>query len=331
MAKLRCQLSQNQRALELAIMKRNLLCALFVGIGLITSTTTTRADGDWGNGTNGWQGTCTNGNWSGTNCSNEDEGPQGGQIEGSETLIATVALTPTTNAPAGAGGMASLVSANENGISTNKCSITTTGLVAGVYTVTVVRKSNGTNVVLGQISVGFFGHGDGEDDQGEDDQGDNSQGDGESHSSEKCWNGSTNLVSVSELELPPDLDPMDVGQIILSDSSGNAILTGDFVNPTKASAIKFKASLAVQGSRSGRTQALSTVKHGKRTDRFTMIASGVAPNTKYTVYVNGKPAGTVKSNPKGNVLVKKLPANLLTVRAVRLVDGAGNTAASTKF
>jgi hypothetical protein len=139
------------------------------------------------------------------------------------------------------------------------------------------------------------------------------------------------MVSVSEVDLPPDLDPMDIAQIILSDSSGNAILTGDLVNPTGASVIKFKAKLAIKGAQGGRTQAQSTVRHGRRTDRFTMIGSGVAPNAKFTVYVNGKQAGTVKSNRKGNVLVKKLPMNLLTVRAVRLVDAAGNTALSTKF
>jgi hypothetical protein len=261
-------------------------------------------------------------------CTNDDEGPQGGQIDGSETLIATVVLVPTTNAPAGASGVANLVSDNEEGISSNQCSITTTGLVSGVYTLSIVKKSDSSTVVLGDIGIGF---GDDEGDQGEGDNGDGGHGDGEGDSGQKCGDGSGTGVSVSEVDLPPDLDPMDIAQIILSDSNGNAILTGDLVNPTGTSVIKFKAKLAVKGALTGRTQAQSTVRHGRRTDRFTMIGSGVTPNATFTVYVNGKQVGTVRSNRKGNVLVKKVPTNLLTVRAVRLVDANGNTALSTKF
>jgi hypothetical protein len=57
----------------------------------------------------------------------------------------------------------------------------------------------------------------------------------------------------------------------------------------------------------------------------------VTPSTVFTVRVNGQEAGTVKSNRRGNVLVRKLPANLLTVRSVELVDPSGNTAAHAKF
>ena len=62
-----------------------------------------------------------------------------------------------------------------------------------------------------------------------------------------------------------------------------------------------------------------------------MLASGLAPSTVFTVNVNGQPAGTVKSNRKGNVLVHRVPANLLTVRSVHLVDPQGQTAVRAKF
>jgi hypothetical protein len=62
-----------------------------------------------------------------------------------------------------------------------------------------------------------------------------------------------------------------------------------------------------------------------------MVASGVAPNSTFTVMVNGQAAGTVKSNSKGKILVKKLPANLLLVRSVHIVDSAGQTAVRAKF
>ena len=306
-------------------MKTHTVSALFTGLFLLTSISIVRADGDWASCTNGSSTTWTNGGWTEDGCTNEDDEAQGGQIDGSETLIATIALTPTTNAPAGAGGMAILISDNEDGISTNQCSITTTGLVAGVYTLSVVKKSDGSTVVLGSIRIGCRGDDDGEGDDNE--QGDDNKGD----DGEKCASNGGTCASISEVELPPDLDPMDIGEIDLSDANGNVVLTGNLVNPTGASVIKFKAKLAVKGGLSGRAQALSTAKRGKRSDRFTMIGSGVAPSSQFTLYVNGKAAGTVKSNKKGNVLVRKLPSNLLTVRAVRLVDTNGVTALSTKF
>jgi hypothetical protein len=62
-----------------------------------------------------------------------------------------------------------------------------------------------------------------------------------------------------------------------------------------------------------------------------MIASGVAPNSTFSVSVNGQSAGTVKSNAKGKVLVRTLPANLLVVKSVHLIDSNGATAVRAKF
>jgi hypothetical protein len=62
-----------------------------------------------------------------------------------------------------------------------------------------------------------------------------------------------------------------------------------------------------------------------------MIASGVAPNSTFSVSVNGQSFGTVKSNAKGKVLVRTLPANLLVVKSVHLIDSTGVTAVRAKF
>src|SRR5215831_14198595 len=53
-------------------------------------------------------------------CQNDDQNEdcQGGHIDGTETLVATVALLPTTNAPDGASGLANLVSNNQTGVVT---------------------------------------------------------------------------------------------------------------------------------------------------------------------------------------------------------------------
>ena len=129
---------------------------------------------------------------------------------------------------------------------------------------------------------------------------------------------------------------MDIAQILISDSDGNVILIGDLVNPAASSAIKFRANLRVRSasgvsSKNGKALALTNARKGKRADRFTMIASGVAPNTTFSVSVNGQSAGTVKSNAKGKVLVRTLPANLLVVKSVHLIDANGATAVRAKF
>ena len=257
---------------------------------------------------------------------NNDQGEncQGGQIDGSETLIATVTLVATNNAPTNSGGFAKLISENEDGVVSSSFSLCITGLTTGTYDLSVVRKSDGSSVDLGQFVVGCD-HGDGDNNDDENDDGDD---DGE-----KCCQLA---VSLEDVPLPSDLDPMDIAQILISDSNGNVVLIGDLVNPAATSSIKFRAKLRVHSasaisSQSGKALASSSARKGKRADRFTMIASGVAPNSTFSVSVNGQSAGTVKSNAKGKVLVRTLPANLLVVKSVHLIDSNGATAVRAKF
>jgi hypothetical protein len=123
---------------------------------------------------------------------------------------------------------------------------------------------------------------------------------------------------------------------VLSDASGTPVLVGDLVNPAPTSSIKYKAVLRLSGTSkttkiSNKAQASSKVKKGRRTDRFTMLAANLSPSTTFTVTVNGKAVGTAKSNKKGKLVVKKLRANVLAVKSVRLVDDTGKTAATAKF
>ncbi|MEY2429161.1 MAG: hypothetical protein QOJ40_2046 [Verrucomicrobiota bacterium] len=257
---------------------------------------------------------------------NEGDNGQGGNIDGSETLIAQIVLVPTNNASATANGEAKLESDNENGTVTATLEIKTQGLDAGDYTLSVVKISDGSSVTLGQISIGTSGDDDGEENDGE----------GDCHDGGQPGTNSTSVVlsSRSEVELPAGLDPTDIGQIVLSDANGNEVLVGDLVNPTAGSAIKFKASVRVAGANgtsSGKAVMQSITHKGKRKDHFTLIASGVPANSTLAVNLNGSNIGAVKSNKKGKVMVKRLPANLLRVRSVQLMDAQGQTAASVKF
>jgi hypothetical protein len=291
------------------IMKtHSLLSALVISSLLSFGVNTWALDGDGGDG----QG---DNNDQGENC-------QGGQIDGSETLIATVTLVATNNAPTNAGGFAKLISDNEDGVVTSSFSLSITGLTSGTYDLSVVKKSDGSSVDLGQFDVGS-----------QEGDGDNNDGENGDQDGEKCFQSG---VSLDDVPLPSDLDPMDIAQILISDSDGNVVLVGDLVTPAATSSIKFRANLRVRSasgvaSKNSKALALTNARKGKRADRFTMIASGVTPNTTYTVSVNGHNAGTVNSNAKGKVLVRTLPANLLVVKSVHLIDANGTTAVRAKF
>lgn len=274
-------------------------------------------------GVNTWADGHDGGDDQGDNNDDQGENCQGGHIDGSETLIATVTLVATNNAPTNSGGFAKLISENEDGVVSSSFSLCITGLTAGTYDLSVIRKSDGSSVDLGQFVVGGCGHGEGDD--GDDN-------DGESDGGKCCQLG----IALDDVPLPSDLDPMDIAQVVISDSDGNVVLIGDLVTPAATSSIKFRANLRVRSasgvsSNNGKALALTNARKGKRADRFTMIASGVAPNTTYTVSVNGQNAGTVKSNAKGKVLVRAVPANLLVVKSVHLVDANGTTAVRAKF
>src|SRR5215467_13196522 len=101
-------------------MKPYTLLTTLLSLSLVSFGPRTWADHDGGDGEDDHDG-----DQQGENC-------QGGNIDGSESLVATVTLVPTTNAPADAGGVAKLISENEDGLVTNSFSLCITGLTAGV-------------------------------------------------------------------------------------------------------------------------------------------------------------------------------------------------------
>jgi hypothetical protein len=280
----------------------------------------------------------------------DQEGPDNGDINGNESLHAKIILVATTNAPAGAKGCAKLEADDNNGTNTATLEIKTTGLDPGDYDISVVRKSDGSTVDLGLITITDCSQSgqtnednemednssnDGSGDQG--DQGDNQDGDSQGgDQGGGCHCGGGTLQSVSQVDLPPDLDPMDIAQIIVSDTSGNPLLVGDLVDPTNGTQINFKACIHLspdQGAPNcqGTAQVSTTANKGKLKSRFTMVASNVPANSTFDVHMNGHVVGKAKSNKKGKVLVKKLPANTLNLQSVQLKDSQGNTVANAKF
>src|SRR6478672_9826570 len=88
-------------------------------------------------GVNAWAHDDDGGDGQGDNNDDQGENCQGGHIDGSETLIATVTLVATNNAPTNSGGFAKLISENEDGVVSASLSLSITGLSAGTYDLSV--------------------------------------------------------------------------------------------------------------------------------------------------------------------------------------------------
>lgn len=338
---------------------KHLLPVLFAATALAFNLNA-RADDGWGDG-----GGCGSNSVCGTN---------GCDINGSESMFAVVVLDATSNAPTGAEGIAKIDSDNEDGTTSTSIDLKAFALTPGDYDLLVGLSVEGTNVTIGQFTVSSgddFGDGD---DQGGDDQGGDwfgGGGDQEDHMGFgggddgggwiPCgWGGCTNwgswtnwtdtnfctgnccqstnfpTVTRTEAELPPGIDPSDIGSISVTDTNGNTILFGDVTNPAPSSVINITATVRVTPgmaapSATGTAQLQSTARKGKWTHKFTLSASGMTSKSVYKLNVNGKVSGAAKATKSGDVTIKKLPSHTPALRSLIMLDTKGNEAASAHF
>lgn len=304
-----------------------------------------------------------------------DDGDQGDQdechIHGNETMDAIVILNATSNAPAGATGVAKIESENEDGNESAEIDLKTFGLVPGMYDLSITLQSSGTNIDLGQfiVSSNF------DDDENDDDQGElhlgvevgawvsNNWG---GFTNWGCWTnwsnsnfvsggvwakwfdhhgddednhgcGTNGIVTHTKTDLPAGVNPTDIGEIIVSDTNGVAILIGDFVNPAAGSVINISGTVQVSpgtnstSALSGTAEVQSTASKGKWQHHFALNASGGTAKSNYKLSVNGKLKGAARTDKSGNVTVKKLPSHTPALRSLKLLDAQGNVAGSAQF
>lgn len=136
-------------------MKMKYLIPILCAATVLAFNSTVRADDGEDGG-----GNCQTNSCSGTNDCN---------ISGSESFDAVIVLQPASNAPAGALGIAKIDSDNEDGNEQATIDLKTFALSPGDYDLVISLATEGTNVTIGQFTVGT-GSGD-EDDQGGDDGG----------------------------------------------------------------------------------------------------------------------------------------------------------------
>lgn len=283
-------------------------------------------------------------------------------INGTEQMDAVVVMNATSNAPAGATGIAKIDSENDDGNETAHIDLKTVGLDPGVYDLSITLQSTGSNVDLGQFTVS----------SNEDD----STGDGLSIGVQAqtwvacdfggftnwgCWtnwsdtnfvsagiwakwfghqgedsNGTNNpIVTETETDLPAGVNPTDIAEIIVSDMNGNPMLIGNLVTPSQGTVVNISGSVQVTpgngSSVSGTAQLQSTASKGKWHHQFMLSASGMAARSNFKLEVNGKVCAGAHSTSSGQLTIKRLPGHTPALRSLQVLDAQGNVAASAQF
>jgi hypothetical protein len=251
-----------------------------------------------------------------------DDGEQGGDISGGESLHQKVILTATPDAPLGTVGKVELEADNEEGTATAFLKLELSGLVDGTYSVSITKKSDGATVDLGTFDYAAVGSTVGESD---DDSLISKRGasDSQDEPEVEVEFGDTGIT------LPPDLNPLDIATIAIADSSAIVLLTGDFtaVDGTSLSFINAHIRITAGAgapSANGTAHLIAKAKGGKvKNKNFSMLAKHVPANSIFSLSVNGVDVGTVSSNAQGKLLIKKLNnVNPFTVHSVKVHSGS---------
>jgi hypothetical protein len=333
-------------------MKTKLLFPVWFAAIFLAFNFTSRA----GDGRDG-QGDCETNNCD-TNCCD---------INGTESMFAVIVLDATTNAPADALGIAKIDSDNNCGNTTTTIDLKTFGLAPGDYDLVIGLEAEGTNVVIGEFTVGGGDCDNGDQGGGyggwsgwgggyqQDHLGVNFGGDNGGQWIPCGWGGCDNwgdwtnwtdddfcqftnfpVITRTEAELPPGIDPSDIGSISVTDTNDNTFLFGDVTNPAPSSVINISATVRVMPgvaapSTTGTAHLQSTATKGKWTHQFSLSASGMTSKSTYKLNVNGKISGAAKATKSGDVAIKKLPSHTPALRSLIMLDSKGKEAASAHF
>ncbi len=218
-------------------------------------------------------------------------------------LHAKVILVGTSNAPVAARGTVDLHDDAKKDHDKSKFKLHTDGLNGGDYVLSVITRPDGSNVILGPVTVKTDGH----------------------------------VEHDGEVTLPSDLDLNDIAQFVLADATGTPVLVGDLTDLADKTKIDLKVSVDIEPGpgapdAKGKASISSMIYHGKTKQRFSLHADHVPADAKFQILVDGVNVGEVVSKHDGHVEVKKLPGvNLTSVHSVQLVDGTSNVVLTANF
>jgi len=244
----------------------------------------------------------------------DDDGEQGGEIEGTEQLNVDLLMTPTASAPAGSSIELSLKVEDEDGTTDAELKLEARGLAAGTYSVNVTLKSDGSTVALGTFSV-------------------DAQGEGEIAFV-------TNPEDAEEVPFPANFNPMDIATVSVADANNIVLFTADLTNVKTASAMSLNANVAGQPgasdpSATGTALLTANSSTSGPKGQVQLSGSGFPMRSTLVTLVNNsvisKKAKTDSNGafnfnfgPKGKASTVAAGVTLFQITSITLKDSAGN-------
>jgi hypothetical protein len=247
-----------------------------------------------------------------------DDGIDGGDIEGTESLNVDTVMTPAAAAPAGSSIQISLEADDDNGANSATLRLENRGLFPGTYSVSTTLKSDGSTVVLGTFTV---------DDQGE---------------AEIEFGGDEGTP------FPVNFNPFDIATVSVVDANSVVLFTADLTHVSGGASVNRTAAVqAMPGSNDPNAAGTAVLNafwsHARAKGSLQLSAHGLPPHTQLMVSVNGLTANTrkVNTNNAGNVNLRIHPkgkmgtvasgVTLFEVTSLRLTDKFGNVLLSADF
>jgi hypothetical protein len=246
-----------------------------------------------------------------------DDGVEGGDIVGTESVNQDVMMTATAAAPVSAAMELSVEAEDTNGATTATLKVEGGGLFAGTNSVSVTLKSDGSSVVLGSFIVTTEGEAEAE-------------------------------FGGEGIAFPANFNAFDIATVSVTDSNAVVLFTANLGQLSSGSASTRTATVqAVPGSsdpNAAGTAVLNAVlSGGQAKGSLQLIGHGLPANAVLTVTVNGIVSNVKKVNtdkrgnvsvnigPKGKTSTVATGVTLFQVTSMRLSDRFGNTLLGAAF
>jgi len=241
-----------------------------------------------------------------------------------ESLTIDVGFTAASGTTTSAKGV--LEATSINGTDRGSLDVRTTGLEAGIYTVSAVTESSTTPVTLGTFDV----------------RAPRTSGSAPAPMAPRRVTTNSRFGGPRGIPFPNGVDPFDLSSLAISDSNANVLFTADLTTATNGA---FSASTPIVSGSGvtaiGSAQIHALARDGVVNGTLTVKARGLPANTTYTYAIDGADTGTVTTGSRGSLrlVATEKPAggtlpptvNLFTVTSVAVLDGSGNVILSGSF
>ena len=147
----------------------------------------------------------------------------------------------------------------------------------------------------------------------------------------------TNCLTVGSgsFLLPPGMVQSNVTEILISDSDGNVVLSGDFSGVTNSTSVYIETVDLVPGTATnlqGNATLTLISRKGRTVGAFKLLASGLDPRQRLYLTANGTNTCRVRTSAAGTLKVKTLPrTRLVNLQTLIATDVSSNIVFSASF